>query len=328
MQLFFELIDSLLILTSGPAVCAGPFFPIEASAMPPDDAGRKNRKAGHSKLERVTDHVLTRFVTRLAIVAGLPLVVWGLDRFSDLRDEYGSMLTSLNLSQAASGAFGGERHGIKEAQVADDNLGNVARTTSPLRNQGFNVAAGLIQGDQNRALQAAQANQSAALQRASQQAQLEQEGNLYAADLAQQTALQQAQLNQQTASTNAGLTMQGRQADISSRYASDQQRLGAVNSMADATLQAQQLENQRILKNAALLNDIGNKQQQNTQADLDAPFRALEIRNSTLRGTQFRQTQVSTAWWSRKFSGRLGVAGTEVFAFIVQNRCRAADRYS
>ena len=122
--------------------------------------------------------------------------------------------------------------------------------------------------------------------------------------------------------------MQGRQADISSRYASDQQRLGAVNSMADATLQAQQLENQRILKNAALLNDIGNKQQQNTQADLDAPFRALEIRNSTLRGTQFRQTQVSTAWWSRKFSGRLGVAGTEVFAFIVQNRCRAADRYS
>ena len=41
--------------------------------------------------------------------------------------------------------------------------------------------------------------------------------------------------------------MQGRQADISSRYASDQQRLGAVNSMADATLQAQQLENQRIL---------------------------------------------------------------------------------
>ena len=73
-----KLIDSLLILTSGPAVCAGPFFPIEASAMPPDDAGRKNRKAGHSKLERVTDHVLTRFVTRLAIVAGLPLVVWGL----------------------------------------------------------------------------------------------------------------------------------------------------------------------------------------------------------------------------------------------------------
>lgn len=65
------------------------FFPIEASAMPPDDAGRKNRKADHSKLERVTDHVLTRFVTRLGIVAGLSLVVWVLDRFADLRDEYG-----------------------------------------------------------------------------------------------------------------------------------------------------------------------------------------------------------------------------------------------
>lgn len=77
--------------------------------------------------------------------------------------------------------------------------------------------------------------------------------------------------------------MQGRQADISSRYASDQERLGAVSSMADATLQAQQLEDQRILQNAALLNDIGNQQQQNTQADLDAPFCALEIRNNTLR---------------------------------------------
>lgn len=87
---------------------------------------------------------------------------------------------------------------------------------------------------------------------------------------------------------------QGRQADINSRYASDQQRLGAVQSMANATLQAQQLEDQRILQNAALLNGVGNQQQRQTQAELDAPFRALEIRNNTLRGTPYPQTQVST----------------------------------
>jgi hypothetical protein len=159
----------------------------------------------------------------------------------DLRDEYGRTLTSSDLSQAASGAFGGARHGIRDAQVADDHQRNVARTTSGLRRDAFNAAAGLIQGDQNRALQAAQANQSAAQQRALQQAQLEQEGYRYRADLEGRNALEQARLNQQTASTNADLTMRGRQADIASRYQSDQQRLGAVQSMANATLQAQQI---------------------------------------------------------------------------------------
>ena len=213
---------------------------------------------------------------------------------ADLHEEYGRNQTAAGLLQAAGGAFGGARHGIREAQVAEDHLRNVATTTSGLRNQAYNTAAGLIQSDQNRALQTAQANQQAALQRAHQQALLEQEANRHAVELAQQKAMQQANLNQQAASTNAGLAMQGRQADIDSRYRSDQQRLGAVGAMADVTLQAQQLEDQRILQNAALLNDIGNQQQHQEQAQLDAPFRALEIRNNTLRGTPFPQTQVTT----------------------------------
>jgi hypothetical protein len=54
------------------------------------------------------------------------------------------------------------------------------------------------------------------------------------------------------------------------------------------------LEDQRTLQNAALLNDIGNQQQRQTQAELDVPFRALEIRNNTLRGTPYPTTQTST----------------------------------
>lgn len=218
---------------------------------------------------------------------------------ANLSNAYGRTLSAANLRQATSGAFGGARHGIREAQVADDHLRNVASTTSGLRNQAFNTAAGLIQNDQNRALQAAQANQTAAQQRALQEAQLQQEANRYATDAANQRALEQARLNQQAAQANADLTMSGRQADISARYASDLQRLGAVQNMADATLQAQQLEDQRILQNAALLSEIGSQQQQNEQAELDVPFRALEVRSNTLGATPLPQTVTNTAQVSR-----------------------------
>lgn len=213
---------------------------------------------------------------------------------TDLRDEYGRSQTASNLQQASSGAFGGARHGIREAQVTDDYLRNVGRTTSNLRNQAFNAAAGLIQTDQNRALQAAQANQQAQMQRAMQQAQLEQEANRYAAELDRQKSFTEGQWQQDANTRNADLEMRGRLADIDSRYRSDQQRLGAVRDMANSTLTAQQLADQRTLQNAELLGSIGLQQQQYDQAVADAPFRALDIRNATLRGTPYPTTTTQT----------------------------------
>lgn len=206
---------------------------------------------------------------------------------ADLGENYARTLSASGLQQAAGGAFGGSRHGIREAQMADDYLRTVGSTSSQLRNQAFNNAAGLIQGDQNRALQAAQGNQQAGLQRAIQQAQLQQEANRTNSDWQRNRALEQARLTQQANSTNASLTMTGRQADMDSRYRSDQQRMGAVQNMADATARAQQLEDQRILQNAELLAQIGGQQQQQKQAELDVPFDMLQWRANILKGTPF-----------------------------------------
>lgn len=206
---------------------------------------------------------------------------------ADLGENYARTLSSSGLQQAAGGAFGGGRHGIREAQVADDYLRTVGSTSSQLRNQAFNNAAGLIQGDQNRALQAAQGNQQASLQQAIQQAQMQQEASRTNTDWQRNQAIEQARLNQQANSTNANLTMTGRQADIDSRYRSDQQRMGAVQGMADATARAQQLEDQRTLQNAELLAQIGGRQQQQKQAELDVPFDMLQWRANILNGTPF-----------------------------------------
>lgn len=206
---------------------------------------------------------------------------------ADLGENYARTLSASGLQQAAGGAFGGSRHGIREAQVADDYLRTVGSTSSQLRNQAFNTAAGLIQGDQNRALQADQGNQQASLQRTIQQAQMQQEANRTNSEWQRNKALEQARLNQQANSTNANLTMSGRQADINSRYQSDQQRMGAVQSMADATARARQMEDQRILRNADLLAQIGTQQQQQNQKLLDVPFDMAQWRANILANTPF-----------------------------------------
>lgn len=62
-------------------------------------SGPRNRKQDNSALEKVTDHVVTRFVTRLAVVAGFPLVAWALDRFADQVDENARAARALSDSQ-------------------------------------------------------------------------------------------------------------------------------------------------------------------------------------------------------------------------------------
>ena len=184
---------------------------------------------------------------------------------ADLGQNYARTVNSSDLQQAAGGAFGGGRHAIREAQVADDYLRNVGSTTAQLRNQAFNAASGLIQGDQNRALLASQANQQAGLQR----------------------AIQQAQLDQQANQTNADLTMKSRLTDLEARYRHEDKRLAAVQGMAGANAKAQQLADQRTLQNAELLATIGGQQQQQNQAALDVPFDLAEWRANMLASTPF-----------------------------------------
>jgi hypothetical protein len=73
---------------------------------------------------------------------------------SDLDRKYGSTRNQSNMQQAAAGAFGGGRQGIREAAMADDYLRTVGATSGGLRAAGFNTAAGLGMQDANRSLTA------------------------------------------------------------------------------------------------------------------------------------------------------------------------------
>lgn len=73
---------------------------------------------------------------------------------SDLERKYGSTLNASNMQQAAAGAFGGGRHALRDAAVADDYLRTVGATSGGLRAQGFNTAAGLGMMDADRTLNA------------------------------------------------------------------------------------------------------------------------------------------------------------------------------
>jgi len=114
-----------------------------------------------------------------------------------------------NQAQAtAANAFGGDRSGIVRAETNRAALDQTARTAAQLRQQGYGQAAGLMQGDVGRMMQAQQLNQAAGLQGARQKLQgaqtLADLGNtrraMAFADAAaiQQVGQQQRELGQQT----------------------------------------------------------------------------------------------------------------------------------
>lgn len=205
---------------------------------------------------------------------------------ADLDQNYKRSMNQSGLLQAAGGAFGGGRHAIREAQVVDDYLRNVGSTSSQLRNQAFNSAAGLIQSDQNRALQASQSNQQAGLQRAIQQAQFEQQEN----------------------QANMAGTMEGRKLDLDSKYRNDDLKLAAIQGAANANAEAQRIADQRTLQNAELLSMIGGQQQQQKQVELDVPFNVAEWKSNILAKTPFptltnSKSKSSAVSFNAKFPG-------------------------
>ncbi len=104
----------------------------------------------------------------------------------DLERQFGATQNASNMQQAASGAFGGGRHALREAAVADDYLRTVGATSGGLRAQGFNTAAGLGMQDANRDIGAQQANQSANLAASTFNNQQQQQRNMFDANMGMQ----------------------------------------------------------------------------------------------------------------------------------------------
>lgn len=154
-----------------------------------------------------------------------------------------------------AGAFGGSRHGVAEAETNRAFADTAARTAAGLRQQGFDSAAGLMQQDLNRRLQAQGLNQQADTSVAGQNALLQ-----------QQMALANLGYANEAAQLGAGLGLQAQLANQQAGLAQAQQQLGAAGLLGQLGGQQQQMG----LQGAAALLGLGELQRQQQQQQLDA----------------------------------------------------------
>ena len=216
----------------------------------------------------------------------------------------------INAQALSRGAFGGSRQAIAESENSRNFLDQQARTSAQLRNQGFDTAAGLMQQDMTRALQAGLSNQQAANQFALQR--YAQDANTSQFNAANQTAASQfgadAAMRASLANQAAGLTAGTQNAN--NQLQAQQLRAGALSNALSGGLQF----NNSFLGNVNAQLQGGAMQQDLQQQRMDAmrnlPLERLGILSSTFTGGQlpYGQSQTSPVQRSNPFLGALGGA--------------------
>lgn len=182
-----------------------------------------------------------------------------------------------------SGAFGGSRHGIREALTDVESSRSAGELSSNLRSQAFNNASGLMQQDMARSMQAQMANQQAGLQNAQFGANF----GMQQALANQQAGLQGAQLNLSAANSLGNLTAAGQQSYL--------QGLQAALGAGELNQQQEQ----------ALL----NQQQQQYNAIRNYPQEQLNILLAALGGSQIpTSTSTTTPTTGNWLTGAAGGA--------------------
>ena len=158
-----------------------------------------------------------------------------------------------------SGAFGGSRSAILEAESQRPYVEQMARTSAGLRQSGFEQAQQAAQADLARQQQLGIFGAGQEQQRAVQQAQLGQQAGIFGAELGQQRRMQQAQMEQQR--QMGGLDIAGRAAlaQPSLEMQARAQRAGLLGG-----LQGQQVQG------LGLLGQAGAQQQGLQQRAIDA----------------------------------------------------------
>lgn len=186
---------------------------------------------------------------------------------------------------AKAGAFGGSRHGIREALSDVESSRAAGELSSNLRSQAFNTASGLMQQDMARNMQAALANQQAGLNNAQFGANIGMQNianNMNAQQFNANMGYNAAQMAQQAALANQQAGLAGAQLN-----------LGAANALGDLTAAGQQ----SYLQGLDSAMRAGQVQQNYRQALLDQnaarynanrnfPLEQLNIRLAALGGTQ------------------------------------------
>lgn len=121
---------------------------------------------------------------------------------NDLTNQYQRAQAASGLQAAAGGAFGGSRQGVREAQVTDDYLRNLASTSANTRFGAQNAAFGFGQSDATRNQEAQNFNANLAQQRdlANQQAEFANRGQQMGAlgQIIQNVGQYQGNINNQT----------------------------------------------------------------------------------------------------------------------------------
>jgi hypothetical protein len=149
-------------------------------------------------------------------------------------------INNTGVAAGRGGAFGGDRHGIMEAQNNNDYMQNVARTSAQLRNQGYQNAQNAAMSDvssQNQALSsnAAMAQQAAMTNAAAQNARDQFVGqtansNQMAAEAANiQSATQMAQMGGNNAQAMMQMRAQNQQAALAAMMKQQGMQFDAAN---------------------------------------------------------------------------------------------------
>jgi hypothetical protein len=209
---------------------------------------------------------------------------------------------------AATGAFGGARHGVTDSLTNRDYLSQVAATSANLRNAGFTNAQQAATGDLNRTLSADQGNQAADFQ-----GQVANQGAGLQSGLAAKNQLFQSLLaNLQNNQFNAGQANTASQ--FSANAANDAARTNAANAIAAGGLRLNagnllsnigELKQRMGANGADLLSRIGGQQQALDQAKKDfnyqqfvekrnLPYQNIGLLNSILQGQRYGQTTTSS----------------------------------
>lgn len=236
---------------------------------------------------------------------------------------------------AKSGAFGGSRQGVLEAETNRNFFDTAARTAAGLRSDAYNAAANLAGQDLQRGLQANLANQGVDLQTIlanagfTQQANLANQGALNAASQFGANAANNVSLANAAARNQA--SQFNNQLDYNAQAANQNAGIQAANINAAAANQLANLgltERSAAQQNIDTLNTVGGQQRaldqanydlayQNFQDQRDYPLKQLAIRQSGLSNTPYggTTTQTASAPQTNPIGGALGgaLAGASLF---------------
>lgn len=209
---------------------------------------------------------------------------------SDLNKARQMQMNQVGANASASGAFGGSRQALREAETNTGFYDQAARTAANLRQQGFNQVQGMAQADIANKLRADLANQQANLQARTSTAGFQaqnQLANQAAANRAMEFGLGQRQAAQM-ANQSAGL-------------AGSQQRLAAGNQLANLSNlgfgMGQQLQGNLAQDgamkqgiNQLLIDAVKNQFNQRSQA----PFQGIGLLTQALGASPVPQTSTTS----------------------------------